>query len=112
MVTSTVSFVNTQHNHQKSQTQHKTLGAFAYNIFSAYKSSDCSNGPVQSEFHFYELLSTHRDNTGLFYGLSRVYPIIGTHGLHAFLPVQRSIRCTPYSTFVSAHHCIFIHMTC
>ena len=50
MVTSMVSFVDTQHNHQKSQTQHKTLGAFGYNIFPAYKSNDCSNGPVQISF--------------------------------------------------------------
>lgn len=58
-----------------------TLDAFGYNIFPAFKSSDCSNGPVQSEFHFYEPLSTQRNNKSLFYGLSRVYPNMGTHRL-------------------------------
>jgi hypothetical protein len=37
--TSMVLYVDTQHNHKKSQTQHKTLGAFGYNIFPAYKSN-------------------------------------------------------------------------
>jgi hypothetical protein len=98
-----VSFVDSKYNHQKSQTQHKTLGAFGYKTFPAYKSCYCSNGPVQSEFNFYELLSTKRNNKNVFYGLSRVHPNIGTHTLHAFLPVERGIRCICYSSFVSAH---------
>jgi hypothetical protein len=44
--------------------------------------------------------------------LSRVYPISGTHRLHAFLPVKRGIHCARSSSFVSEHHCIFIHGTC